>query len=213
MRFDAKYVTVEVTPGTIFTEGSCDIGVVCTETPPPDATCNSFTGEGFLQFFCVTKGKPIDAPSGPGTLAVVHVRPTADVYKLMIPNQQNGIVTELINQDCQLSDLQGHPIKTDLCENAAITIRYLEGDVHADCVIDVLDQQQIAFRWGAQLGHLLYDARYDLEPSFPKADGDIDAKDLQFVYGRHIDPTSTCKDPHPDQDPVDPQVKVGPPAT
>ena len=89
--------------------------------------------------------------------------------------------------------------------------------MHNDCVIDVQDQQQIAFRWGAQLGHLLYDIRYDLEPSFPKADGDIDAKDVQFVYGRHWNTaasnisTSTCKIPHPDQDPVDPQVKVGPP--
>ncbi len=207
VRYDAKYVTVEVGPGEIFTLGDCEV-VVCDTSPPPDAHCNSFTGEGYLQFACVTKGKPINAAHGPGTLAIVNVRPTADVYKLLIPNQENGIVTQLINQDCQLSDLQGHPIETDLCENAAVTIRYLEGDVHSDCMIDVLDQQQIAFRWGAQLGNLLYNARYDLEPSFPKADGDIDAKDLQFVYGRHGDPASTCKNPHPAQDPVDPQVKV-----
>ena len=195
VRYDPKFITLSVDPAP---------GIEGME-------CFSSSLEGIFQVACVTEGKPETAPRGPVTIAVLHVRPTADVYKLMIPNQENGIVTELINQNCQLSDLQGHPIKTDVCENAAITIRYLEGDVHADCVIDVLDQQQIAFRWGAQLGNLLYSARYDLEPSFPKADGDIDAKDLQFVYGRHGDPTSTCKNPHPDQDPVDPQVKIDPP--
>ena len=67
--------------------------------------------------------------------------------------------------------------------------------VEASGVVDVLDSQQLAFRWGARLGNLLYNSRMDLEPSQPtKGDGDIDAKDLQFVYGRH---GSTCKDPHP----------------
>ena len=128
---------------------------------------------------------------------------------MLIANQQNGIATQLINQGCQLADLQGHPITTAVCGDTAVTIRYLEGDVHADCIVDVLDQQQIAFRWGARLGNLLYNSRMDLEPSQPKkGDGDIDAKDLQFVYGRHngVNP-STCKDPHPAQDPVDPKAK------
>ena len=191
VRYDPKYITLSITPSLT------------------DMECFEAQLEGLFQVACVTKGKPTDAPDGDVTIAVLHVEPTADVYKLMIPNQENGIVTQLINQDCQLSDLQGHPIKTDICENAAITIRYLEGDVHNDCMIDVLDQQQVAFRWGAQLGNLLYSPLYDLEPSFPKADGDIDAKDLQFVYGRHTAPTSTCKDPHPEQNPVDPQVKIG----
>jgi hypothetical protein len=76
-------------------------------------------------------------------------------------------------------------------------------------VIDVRDQQQIAFRWGSALGQLLYNSRYDLEPSYPKAtDGDIDAKDLQLVYGRA---GSTCFEPHPAQDPVDPKSKEGEP--
>src|SRR3989337_1760156 len=136
---------------------------------------------------------------------LVRVRSTADVRSILIPNQQNGIATQLINQGCQLSDLQGHPIKVDACDDAAITIRYLEGDVHADCVVDARDQQQIAFRYGSRLGNLLYNARFDLEPSAPKkGDGDIDAKDLQFVFGRH---GSTCKAPHPPQPPVDPKAK------
>ena len=90
-----------------------------------------------------------------------------------------------------------------------MTIRYLEGDIHADCIVDVLDQQQIAFRWGSHLGNLLYNSRYDLEPSAPKkGDGDIDAKDLQFVYGRH---GSTCANPHPPQDPRNGKVSEPPP--
>jgi hypothetical protein len=201
VRYDAKFVDVDVSPGGIWEDAGVPV------------ECSSIEGEGFEQFRCNTKGKPIEGGvTGPGTLAVVHVTPTADVYSILVANQLNGIATQLINQDCQLSDTQGHPILldgSDTCTNAAVTIRYLEGDVHADCVIDVRDQQQIAFRWGSALGQLLYNSRYDLEPSYPKAtDGDIDAKDLQLVYGRA---GSTCKDPHPAQDPVDPKSKEGEP--
>jgi hypothetical protein len=206
VRYDAKYVDVDVTAGSIWDTG----GV------PFD--CTSIEGEGFEQFRCNTKGKPAEGGiTGPGDLAIVHVTPTADVYGILIASQLNGIATQLINQDCQLADTQGHPLAipvgaggtADPCGDAAVTIRYLEGDVHADCVIDVRDQQQIAFRWGSALGQLLYNSRYDLEPSYPKlGDSDIDAKDLQLVYGRA---GSTCKEPHPAQDPVDPKSKEGEP--
>ena len=96
-----------------------------------------------------------------------------------------------------------------MCEDAAVTIRFLEGDVHNDCVVDALDAQQLAFRWGALVGDALYNDRFDLEPGFPShGDGDIDGRDIQFVLGRHI---STCKAPHPPQPPVDPKAKVPPP--
>jgi hypothetical protein len=197
VRFEAKYVNVTVSAGSIFDRS--------------DAECVSIRGEGFVQFRCNITGKPADASHGPGTLAILHVTPTPDVYSLLVANQLNGIVTQLINQDCQLSDLQGHPIKIDACDDAAVTIRYLEGDVHNDCHIDVRDQQQVAFRWGARLGQLLYNSRYDLEPSYPKAaDGDIDAKDLQLVFGRA---GSTCKAPHPAQPPIDPKAKLEPPGS
>jgi hypothetical protein len=126
---------------------------------------------------------------------------------MLIPNQGNGIATQLINQGCELSDLQGHPIKTAICGDAELTIRYLEGDVNADCEVNVQDQQQIAFRWGSHLGSLLYNSRFDLEPAAPKkGDGDIDAKDLQVVWGRHTSPADTCINPHAGQDPVDPKA-------
>src|SRR3989344_3754433 len=51
-----------------------------------------------------------------------------------------------------------------------------------DCVIDVLDEQTMVFRYGAEWWTTLYHSRYDLEPS--GGDGDIDIKDLQFVFGR-----------------------------
>ncbi|MGH7486562.1 MAG: hypothetical protein ACREMY_13330, partial [bacterium] len=166
VRFDSKLVSVTVDAGPIFQRTD----VLCTSVPTQNA----------VQFHCNISGKPIDATSGPGVLAIVHVKPTIDVYSMLIASQDNGIVTQLINQDCQMSDLQGHPIKTALCGDGWVTLRYLEGDVNADCVVDVMDQQEVAFRWGSVLGMLLYSAKYDLEPSAPvRGDGDIDAKDLQ----------------------------------
>jgi hypothetical protein len=192
VRYDAKLVSVRVLPGPLLTH--------------PDVDCATVQLEGIVQFRCVTEGKT-RIEFGPGILADVRVRATADVYSIIIANQLNGIATQLINQGCQLADLQGHDINIDAdsCNDADVTIRYLEGDIHADCTVDVLDSQQIAFRWGSRLGNLLYNSRMDLEPSQPKkGDGDIDAKDLQFIYGRD---GSTCKAPHPVQDPVDPKAK------
>jgi hypothetical protein len=194
VRFDQKLVNVTVTPGSLFLVD----GVLRS-----DITCTSTSGQGFVQFHCNVKGKSGTPIVGPGTLAVVHVTPTSDVYSMVIASQENGIATQLINQGCDLGDLQGHPIKIDTCDDADVTLRYLEGDVNADCVVDVRDQQETAFRWNSHTGQLLYNSRFDLEPAAPKlGDGDIDAKDLQTVFGRH---GSTCADPHPPQPPLDPK--------
>jgi len=193
IRYDAKFLDVQLL--------ALENGNLST------TTCVTNHREGIVNLACITKGKehPILAPN---ILSLARITPKADVYSILTANQENGIATQLINQDCQLADLQGHPIPVeglDVCQNGAVTIRYLEGDVHADCIVDVLDQQQIAFRWGSRLGNLLYNSRMDLEPSQPiKGDGDIDAKDLQFVYGRH---GSSCHDAHPKQVPVDPKAK------
>jgi hypothetical protein len=198
--FDAKVISVQVEAGPLFQR--------------PEVECLSASAQGYVRFRCLTKGKPEDAPSGPGVLAVVRVRATPNMYSLIIPGQVNGFPTQLLNQKCNLGDLQGHHINSAVCGSAAVTVRYLEGDVHADCVVDVMDSQQIAFRYGAVRGFFLYSARYDLEPSFPiLGDGDIDILDLQFVYGRRgtadaPDSQSTCKNPHPPQPPVDPKAKL-----
>lgn len=71
--------------------------------------------------------------------------------------------------------------------------------MNGDCTVGVLDQQQLAFRWGASAGSLLFERRMDLEPSGAiSGDGDIDIKDVQFVFGRHL---RTCENPHPAQEP------------
>ena len=123
------------------------------------------------------------------------------------PNQENGIAVQVLNQDCELADELGHPIAIFSCEDADMTIRFLEGDMDADCDVDVVDGQAMAFRWNAMLGNLLYGECYDLEPSVSpggiNGDGDIDVKDIQFVFGRI---GSTCANPNPPQPPVNPKA-------
>jgi hypothetical protein len=194
VRFDPSLVCVSIAPG-----------------PDWDATvsaiCSSLINEGVIRFGCVTAGKGHDlnstVPDDP--LAVITVRPQEELYSILRPNQDNGIPVQILNQGCELADEQGHPIPIFSCEDADITFRYLEGDVDGpDCTVDVLDAQQVAFRWGAQQGALLYTPFMDLEPSGQvKGDGDIDIKDLQFVFGRL---TSTCTAPWPAQPPVNPKA-------
>jgi hypothetical protein len=191
VRYDAKLVNVSVQPGGLFLVG----GLLRS-----DVDCQTIEGQGFVQFRCNVKGKSGVPITGPGFLAVVRVTPTADVYSLVIASQENGIGTQIINQDCAIGDLQGHPIDSLNCDDAELILRYLEGDTNADCEVDVQDGQEAAFRWGSHAGQLLYNYRFDLEPAAPKlGDGDIDALDLQMILGRH---GSTCAEPHPPQDPA-----------
>jgi hypothetical protein len=132
-------------------------------------------------------------------LATVSVHPQPDAYSTGKATQDNGNVVQILNKKCEIADDQGHPIAIFSCEDAEVTIRWLEGDVEPDCSVDTLDTQAIAFRWGSEKGSLIYNARFNLEPWGTQADDDIDIKDLQFVYGRF---GSTCEEPHPDQPPV-----------
>ena len=84
------------------------------------------------------------------------------------------------------------------CTDVTLTVRMLEGDVDLDCDVDVVDDQLIAFRYGAFFGVLTYDPFFDLEPNTTPTDFDIDIKDLQFVFGRN---GSTCTAPVPPQEP------------
>jgi hypothetical protein len=149
-----------------------------------------------------------EAPGDAGLhLANIVVRPMPEVYSQIRPNQENGITAQLLNQDCELADELGHPIAFFSCDDADVTIRFLEGDVDADCDVDVVDGQTQAFRWNAELGNLLYNPWNDLEPSVSpggiNGDGDIDIKDTQFVFGRL---GSTCAIPNPDQPPINPKA-------
>ncbi len=61
-------------------------------------------------------------------------------------------------------------------------------DFNNDCVIDIVDDQQVAYRWGSYFSLPIYDTKYDNEPYFTTGayDWDIDIKDVQFVFGRNF---------------------------
>jgi hypothetical protein len=178
-----------------------------------DATCividkdNNGT-TGIAKLTCFTNKN--EAPGNDGLhLANIIVKPMPEVYSQIRPNQENGATVQLLNQDCNLSDSIGHGIPFFSCEDADITIRFLEGDLNADCLVNVTDAQAQAFRWNAELGNLLYNEFYDLMPSVDgsglplNGDGKISVKDIQFVFGRL---GSTCAVPNPPQPPVNPKA-------
>jgi hypothetical protein len=173
------------------------------------AICNfSLIQENRIRFGCTTSGPLPPGPTGEFDLAKLTLIPHPDLVNDIFPGNDNGVVTVLKDNGCELVDVFGHPVTgsingglTPVCGDVAITIRILEGDLNLDCVVDVQDQQLIAFRYGSFFGSLLYSAWYDLEPNLH--DLDIDIKDLQKVFGRD---GSTC------QEPVQPQPPYPPPA-
>jgi len=159
------------------------------------------TLQGVARINCVTLGKAtlVNTNTAAGrVLAIILVRAQPEAYSQIRANQDNGQVVQLNDEACKLTDLQGHAIEVFSCEDADVTIRFLEGDVEPDCQVNTLDTQAIAFRWGATKGSLIFNNRFNLEPSGTQADQDIDVNDLQFVYGRF---GSTCASPWPAQVP------------
>jgi len=176
VRFDSKKVCVNLVPAQQWV----DAGAICLVRDKDSSTL-----EGIAQIGCVTSGKGVDTDGL--NLATIEVRPQPELYSVIRPNQDNGQVVQILNQNCELADEQGMPVPIFSCEDADITFRFLEGDVDGpDCDVDVFDTQQVAFRWGANKGSLLYNSFMDLEPSGHgvNGDGDIDIKDIQFVFGR-----------------------------
>jgi hypothetical protein len=204
IHFDPDKVCVNIIPGTAVTgtlEDPQSGQFICIIEDKDSSQL-----EGVARIGCVTVGKSfsIDTTTQAGRhLADVVIKPQPDEYSVIKPNQDNGNVIQVNNVACELADLQGHPIKLFSCEDADLTIRFLEGDVEPDCTVNALDTQAIAFRWGVNKGSLIYAAFMNLEPSGTQADNDIDIKDLQFVFGRF---GSTCAVPHPDQPPVNPKA-------
>jgi hypothetical protein len=199
VRYDNKLVCVNLEPSAVWTAA----GVTCVII---DKDNNGTTGIAKMTCF-TNKGS---APGDAGLhLANIIVKPMPEVYSQIRPNQENGATVQLLNQDCNITDALGHPIPFFSCEDADITIRFLEGDVNADCTVNVTDAQAQAFRWNAELGNLLYNEWYDLMPSVDgsglplNGDGKISVKDIQFVFGRL---GSTCEIPNPPQPPVNPKA-------
>ncbi len=196
--FDPALVCVSIEPGTFFANN---------DAPDSNSDCWVFdlTNPPRKGLGCGIEGKPqVDYNSL--ELARIIVQPQPVLYSSLRAHKGNGEVAQLLAWDCHLADQHGHPIKMDGCADAApVTIRWLEGDVDGSCHVSVRDQQFLAFRWGVKEGlegHLLYNPRFDLEPSGTiSSDGDIDIKDVQFVFGRH---GSTCQAPIPPQPPKQP---------
>lgn len=179
----------------------------------------SILTENDIRFGCVSKARYAPpyavygggglqvGPSGPGPFAgaVIMVTPEPDLVLRLRPAKDNGVIRTLLNENCEITDTLAEAMDatlpgglTTFCEDLTVTIRMLEGDLDLDCDVDVVDDQIIAFRYGAFFGSLLYDPFYDMEPRL--TDFDIDIKDLQFVFGRN---GSTCQDPYPPQVPME----------
>lgn len=173
--------------------------------------------QGNATIACNTIGKapfspPIQDPAN-RRLATIVVKPMPDVYSVGKPNNPNGNAVQLINKGCKITDRQGNPVAPPLgaatCNDAEVTLRWLEGDVVPDCSVNARDTQAVAFRWGTSKGSGIYNAFYNLEPSGSQSDTDIDVNDLQFVFGRF---GSTCTAQWPTQNPLNPKAVPTPPA-
>ncbi len=172
----------------------------------------TITSENSVRFGCVTTGQ-VPGPVGSFDLAKLDLIPAADDVKDTFPGNDNGIPTLIKDNQCELSDVFGHPVQgtvggagqLPVCGDLAVTVRILEGDLNLDCTVDVQDESIIAMHYGAFFGSGLYDKWFDLEPKFH--DLDIDIKDLQKVFGRD---GSTCQKPFPAQTPVVPPFPLVP---
>jgi hypothetical protein len=184
-------------------------------SPDPGAaapgTCNySFVLENVVRFGCVTSGQ-VPGPNGAFDLASLDLIPHPDLNNDIFPGNNNGVITVLKDNGCEVVDVFGHPVLGSvnggllpLCGDLAVTVRILEGDVNLDCTVDVTDAQAIATHYGGFFGSLLYSKWLDLEPA--THDLDIDIKDLQKVFGRI---GSTCQNPIPAQPPAAPPTGFG----
>jgi len=184
------------------------------------ANCTiSVLAEDWILEGCVTKDDPAEpgmqlGPCGDGIIERMLIIPQTNdlIYRgIFRPTKDNGVVTNIVDDNCEITDIYGEPMAdtlpgqlTPVCGDLHITVRMLEGDTDLDCDVDVVDDQAVAFRFGASWGLQLYNQWFDLEgPLLSLPDGDIDIKDLQFVFGRNY---STCQAPIPDDQaiPADP---------
>ena len=175
---------------------------------PGQGSCSmSLVLENVVHFGCASVGQGQGPNGGDFDLASLELVPHPDLNNDIFPGNNNGVLTVLKDNGCELVDTLGHPIPgsingglTLLCRDLAVTVRILEGDLDLDCDVDLADAQAIASRYGAFFGGLLYSKWFDLEPQFH--DLDIDIKDIQKVFGRQ---GSDCQAPIPNnQGPLDP---------
>jgi hypothetical protein len=226
LKFDDK-IFQSPTADCLGDTSNTDIGAdtVLDDTNRVVQTTVSIITENWIMIGCVTKnpgGQNPTITNGPSVkdspaIAVrVNLVVQPDLFSRMRPAKDNGVSTNLLDENCEAADTLGQPYNqgiglhgenaspsgglTQFCTDASATVRMLEGDINNDCVVDVADDQSEAFRYGQFFGQLNYNRFYDLEPNI-SPDFDIDIKDLQTVFGRN---GSTCIKPIPDQPPLNP---------
>ncbi len=168
-------------------------------------TCSTLFLENQLSLWCASSGTQ-PGPTGSGILANLIVSP--DPSLSLRPVAGNGVVTLLddIRAEVRLADIAGGSIPPDSVGDATVIVQALEGDFNQDCTVNVHDEQDIALRYQAIFGSILYDRFHDVEPA--QGDYDIDIKDLQFVFGRH---GYTCPTPSPTPTPTPTQTTTATP--
>ncbi|MGB2694815.1 MAG: flexitail domain-containing putative surface protein [Dehalococcoidia bacterium] len=182
--FNANAVDVQITEGPF-------LGSTGRETH-----CLTGNAEGSVHLSCFSLGAQ-PGPSGGGVLALLTVTPAQGLQLRSAPGNGIQVLLDDVSAVVRLNDTAGNPVPLSQVGDSTIIERALEGDVNVDCQVNVIDQQLLASRFGAQLGSLLYEPKFDLEPSL-QPDGDIDISDVQVVFGRI---GSTCGIPHPPQSP------------
>ena len=176
-------------------------------------SCGSSAVSGGKRFWCQSSGSasqpgPLGDPIGSaGVLATTWVTPDPSVKDRIRPAKNNYLQVAVNDENCSLQDISGNAVPGSstngmlpFCSDSNIKVRILESDLNLDCNVDIIDDQMIAYRYGAVYGNLLYDPWYDLQSDLPGGglDYDIDIKDLQRVFGRN---GSTCQNPIPAQPP------------
>ena len=117
--------------------------------------CFNFPFESFVTFSCVSMGSQ-PGPTGSGVLALISVHPDPGLQ--LRPTLNNGVITILDNSspDAVLSDPLGEDVPVGQVRDAVVFVRALEGDLNKDCIVDVIDEQMISYRYNAFFGSLLY---------------------------------------------------------
>ncbi len=189
------------------TQLASSAGCATNPTPINGQCTQSLILENIIHFGCVTLGQ-VPGPTGDFDIARLNLIPHPDLRNDIFPGNDNGVLTVIKDNGCELVDVFGHAITgsvngglTPVWGDLAVTVRILEGDLNLDCAVNVTDEQLIAFRYGSFFGSALYNKWFDLEPALH--DLDIDIKDLQKVFGRD---GSTCQLPIPPQPPLPPPV-------
>jgi hypothetical protein len=181
--FDPVLVSVSAQPGPFL--ASTGNAITCTTTHPSSAS---------IRLSCTATDHPSSGPTGNGVIAVFEVQPSAALQLRAAAG--NGQVTSLDLPGAVIRDVNRVVAPIGELADAVIAVRALEGDVNADCTVDATDNDIVAARYPSTSQMVTYDLRYDVEPA--DADGDIDLRDLQFVFGRN---GSSCDAPVPAQPP------------